>query len=32
MTGIVDPNCWMDVVEQFCGIRPPDDEDARKSK
>ena len=30
--GILDNDHWMDLVEQFYGRRPPEDEDAKKAK
>ena len=32
VTGILDNDHWMDLVEQFCGRRPPEDEDAKRAK
>ena len=32
VTGILDNDHWMDLVEQFCGRRPPEDEDAKGAK
>jgi len=32
VTGMLDNDHWMDLVEQFCGRRPPDDEDAKRAK
>lgn len=32
VTGVVDETDWQDLVEQFCGRRPPEDEEAKKSK
>ena len=29
VTRIIDPDHWMDLVEQFCGHRPPDGDDAK---
>ena len=30
--GILDNDHWMDLVEQFYGRRPPEDEDAKRAK
>ena len=32
VTGILDNDYWMDLVEQFYGRRPPEDEDAKRAK
>ena len=32
VTWILDNDHWMDLVEQFCGRRPPVDEDAKRAK
>ena len=32
MTGILDNDHWMDLVEQFYDRRPPEDEDAKRAK
>ena len=32
VTRILDNDHWMDLVEQFCGRRPPEDEDAKRAK
>jgi hypothetical protein len=32
VTGVVDSDNWMDMVEEFCRIRPPDDEAAKRAK
>ena len=32
VTEILNNDHWMDLVEQFCGRRPPEDEDAKRAK
>ena len=32
VTGILDNDHCMDLVEQFCGRRPPEDKDAKRAK
>ena len=32
VTRILDNDHWMDLVEQFCGRRPLEDEDAKRAK
>ena len=32
VTVILDNDHWMDLLEQFCGRRPPEDEDAKRAK
>jgi hypothetical protein len=32
VTRVVDGDNWVDAVEQFCGVRPPDDPDTKRSK
>ena len=32
VSGILDNDHWMDLVEQFYGRRPPEDKDAKRAK
>jgi hypothetical protein len=32
VTGVLNSDTWMDQVEEFYGLRPPDDEQAKQNK